>query len=109
MQLQRRHAADMAAARTILMAMTGCALLSSPGTLDPVRPSKLSPRRNGVIAYVYIARQARRFQVRIDDLTRLDAANDSSRRRSEWSGEDLQRCSAHDHARHAWHGNGARH
>ena len=74
MQLQRRHAADMAAARTILMAMTGCALLSSPEHWIPWTLQAVTQAGTGVIAYVYIARQARRFQVRIDELTRLDAA-----------------------------------
>ena len=75
MQLQRRHAADMASARTILLAMMGCALLSSPGYWLTWTLQAVTQAGTGVIAYVYIARQARRFQVRIDELTRLDGGD----------------------------------
>ena len=67
--------ADMAAARTILMAMTGCALLSSPGNWMAWTLQAVTQAGTGVIAYMYITRQARRFQVRIDELTRLNAAD----------------------------------
>jgi len=75
MQLQRRHAADMVAARTILMAMTGCALLSSPGSWMAWTLQAATQAGTGVIAYMYITRQASRFQVRIGELTRLDGAD----------------------------------
>jgi hypothetical protein len=75
LQLQRRHAADMASARTILLAMTGCALLSSSGNWVAWTLQAVTQAGTGVIAYVYITRQARRFQERIDELTRLEGGD----------------------------------
>ena len=52
--------------------MTGCALLSSPGPWLPWVLTAACQFGAGVIACVYITRQARRFQLRIDELTRLE-------------------------------------
>ena len=49
------------------MAMTGCALLSSPGNWMAWTLQAVTQAGTGVIAYMYITRQARRFQVRIDE------------------------------------------
>jgi hypothetical protein len=71
-QLERRWQADMGSARTILMVMTGCALLSSPGEWVPWTLQIASQLGTGIVVYIYIARQARRFRVRINELTRLE-------------------------------------
>ena len=60
------------------MAMTGCALLSSTEHWIPWTLQAVTQAGTGVIAYMYITRQARRFQVRIDELTRLNAADGSN-------------------------------
>lgn len=72
-QLERRRQADMGAARTILLSLTGCALLSPPGDWLPWALQAASQFGTGVVAYVSIRRGARRFQGRIDALTRLEA------------------------------------
>jgi hypothetical protein len=72
MQLQRRSEADRASARTILLAMTGCALLSGPGDWFTWTLQAGGQLAAGVVAYVYITRQARRFEARIDELRRLE-------------------------------------
>ncbi len=71
-QLERRRQADMGSARTILMAMTGCALLTSPAGWVPWTLQAAGQLATGILAYAYISRQARRFQARIDELTRLE-------------------------------------
>jgi hypothetical protein len=71
-QLERRRQADMGSARTILLMMTGCALLSSPGDWIPWTLQVASQLGAGIVVYVYVSRQARRFQARIDELTRLE-------------------------------------
>ena len=71
-QLERRRQADVASARTILLAMTGCALLSSPGDWLAWGLQAGSQFSAGVIVYVYVSRQARRFQTRIDELTQME-------------------------------------
>lgn len=71
-QLERRRQADAGSARTILLAMTGCALLTDAGTWVPWTLQAASQLGAGIIAYAYVSRQARRFQVRIDELTRLE-------------------------------------
>jgi len=78
MQLQRRWEADVASARTILLVMTGCALLVRPDDWIRWLLQAASQLGAGVIAYVYITRQARRFQTRIDELKSLE--QDSSPR-----------------------------
>ena len=55
--------------------MTGCALLSSPGSWMAWTLQAATQAGTGVIAYMYITRQASRFQVRIGELTRLDGAD----------------------------------
>jgi hypothetical protein len=72
MQLQRRHDADVASARTILLTLTGCALLTEPREWLPWLLQAATQLSTGIIAYVYILRQARRFQSRIDELDRLE-------------------------------------
>jgi hypothetical protein len=72
LQLQRRREAEMASARTILLALTGCALLSSQGSWVSWTLQAAGQLGAGVVAYVYIRRQALRFQMRIDELTRLE-------------------------------------
>jgi hypothetical protein len=72
LQLQRRWEADVASARTIFMVMTGCALLSEPGQWVPWLLQAVTQFGTGVIVYVYITRQARRFRTRIAELTRLE-------------------------------------
>jgi hypothetical protein len=72
-QLERRRQADVGSARTILIAMTGCALLSSPQDWGPWTLQAASQLGTGILVYAYITRQARRFQVRIDELTRLES------------------------------------
>ena len=71
-QLERRRQADVGAARTILLAMTGCALLTEPAAWVLWTLVAASQLGAGLIAYAYIHRQARPFQVRIDELTRLE-------------------------------------
>jgi hypothetical protein len=71
-QLERRRQADLGAARTILLSMTGCALLSTPVAWGPWTLQAAGQLGAGIITYAYITRQARRFQVRIDELTRLE-------------------------------------
>jgi hypothetical protein len=73
-QLRRRHYADMGAARTILLSMTGCALLTSPGHWTPWALQAASQLGAGVIVYAYLSRQARRFRMRIDELSALEGA-----------------------------------
>jgi peptidoglycan/LPS O-acetylase OafA/YrhL len=70
-QLERRRQADVGSARTILLMMTGCALLSSPEDWGPWTLQAASQLGTGILVYAYITRQARRFQKRIDELTRL--------------------------------------
>jgi hypothetical protein len=72
-QLERRLYADRGAARTILIAMTGCALLTRQGDWLPWALEAASQLGAGVVMYLYVGRQARRFQERIDELTRLEA------------------------------------
>ena len=72
-QLERRRQADMGSARTIVMMMTGCALLNTPGHLAPWILQAAGQLGAGIVVYVYISRQAARFQTRIDELTRLEA------------------------------------
>jgi hypothetical protein len=72
-QLERRRQADMGSARTILLMMTGCALLNSPGDWLPWTLQAASQLGAGILVYVYLRRQARRFQTRINDLTRLES------------------------------------
>ncbi len=72
LQLQRRYVADQGSARTILLSLTGCALLADPGNGVSWGLTAASQLAAGVIAYVYFSRQARRFQVRIEELTRLE-------------------------------------
>ncbi|AMY07464.1 hypothetical protein LuPra_00637 [Luteitalea pratensis] len=71
-QLERRRQADMGAARTILLMMTGCALLGSPGDVGSWALRAVGQLGAGIVVYVYISRQARRFQQRIAELDRLD-------------------------------------
>jgi hypothetical protein len=71
-QLERRRYADMASARTILLAMTGCALLSGPADWVSWTLQAASQLGAGIVVYVYISRQARRFQMRINELIRLE-------------------------------------
>lgn len=71
-QLERRRQADMASARTILLMMTGCALLSEPADWLPWTLQVASQLGAGLVVYVYVSRQARRFQTRIEELTRLE-------------------------------------
>jgi hypothetical protein len=71
-QLERRRQADVGSARTILLMMTGCALLSSPEDWGPWTLQAASQLGTGILVYAYITRQARRFQMRIDELTRLE-------------------------------------
>jgi hypothetical protein len=71
-QLQRRRQADMGAAQTILLMMAGCALLTPPGPLGRWTLQAATQLGAGVVVYVYMRREARRFQARIDDLTRLE-------------------------------------
>ena len=72
-QLERRRKADMGSARTILLMMLGCALLSTPADGGPWALQAIGQLGAGIITYVYISRQARRFQARIDELDRLEA------------------------------------
>ena len=72
-QLERRRRADMGAARTILLSLTGCALLS-PGDGGPWALQAASQLMAGIIAYFYVSRQAGRFRQRIDELTRMEGA-----------------------------------
>jgi hypothetical protein len=51
--------------------MTGCALLSSPPDWGSWTLQAASQLGTGILVYAYITRQARRFQMRIDELTRL--------------------------------------
>jgi hypothetical protein len=76
-QLERRREADMGSARTILLMMTGCALLSSPGAWIPWTLQVASQLGTGIIVYVYIRGQARRFRTRIDELALLEERGDS--------------------------------
>ena len=71
-QLERRRQADMGSARTILLVMTGCALLSSPGHWRPWALQAAGQLIAGIVAYIYVSREARRFRSRIDELTRLE-------------------------------------
>jgi hypothetical protein len=71
-QLERRRQADVGSARTILMAMTGCALLTTPADWVPWTLQAAGQLGTGILVYAYISRQARRFQARIDELTRLE-------------------------------------
>jgi hypothetical protein len=71
-QLERRRQADMGSARTLLLAMTGCAFLTSPGNWVPWTLQAAIQLGGGLLAYAYLSRQARRFQARIDELTRLE-------------------------------------
>jgi len=71
-QLERRRQADMGAARTILLVMTGCALLTSPRDWVPWALLAATQMGTGILVFAYISRQARRFQLRIDELTRLE-------------------------------------
>ena len=71
-QLERRRQADMGTARTIVLMMLGCALLGSPASGGPWALQAIGQLGAGLIVYVYISRQARRFQARIDELGRLE-------------------------------------
>lgn len=71
-QLERRRQADVGAARTILMVMTGCALLSGPEDWFAWTLLAAVQLGTGLVAYTYITRQAQRFQRRIDELTSLE-------------------------------------
>jgi hypothetical protein len=73
-QLERRRQADMGSARTILLAMTGCALLTSPGDWGPWALQAATQLGAGILAYAYVSRGARRFQARIDELRRLEGS-----------------------------------
>jgi hypothetical protein len=73
LQLERRGFADMGSARTILLSMTGCALLTEQRDWFPWTLQAAAQLGAGIIAYVYFGRQARRFQARADELTRLEA------------------------------------
>ena len=70
-QLERRRQADPGAARTILLSMTGCALLST-GDWESWVLQATGQFGAGLVTYAYISRQARRFQARIDELTQLE-------------------------------------
>jgi len=72
MQLERRRQADVASARTILLTMTAAALLTSPADWLPWSLTAAGQLGAGVIAYVYVMRQARRFETRIGELARLE-------------------------------------
>jgi len=72
-QLERRRQADLGAARTILLSMTGCALLTSPENWAPWALQAASQLTAGLAVYAYLRRQAKRFQARIDELNELDA------------------------------------
>ena len=71
-QLERRRLGEQGAARTILLSLTGCALLTSPGDWVPWTLQAAGQFATGVVVYIYLSRQARRFQQRIDELTRLE-------------------------------------
>ena len=71
-QLERRRRADMDSARTIVMVMTAAALLSEQAGWGAWVLQAGSQLAAGAIVYVYVARQARRFQQRIDELTGLE-------------------------------------
>jgi hypothetical protein len=73
LQLERRWLADMGSARTILLSLTGCALLTEQRDWFPWTLQAAAQLSAGVIAYVYFSRQARRFQARADELIRLEA------------------------------------
>jgi len=71
-QLDRRRQADVASARTILLTMTAAALLTSPADWLPWSLTAAGQLGAGVIAYVYVMRQSRRFAERIEELARLE-------------------------------------
>ena len=62
----------MGSARTILLMMLGCALLGNPGDGGSWALQAVGQLGAGIVVYVYISRQARRFQARIDELGRLE-------------------------------------
>lgn len=72
LQLERRRLADLGSARTILLSLTGCALLTEQRDWFPWTLQAAAQLGAGVVAYVYFSRQARRFQARADELTRLE-------------------------------------
>jgi len=72
LQLERRRFADTGSARTILMSLTGCALVTDQVNWFPWTLQAAAQLSAGVVAYVYFSRQAGRFQSRIDELTRLE-------------------------------------
>jgi hypothetical protein len=72
LQLERRRLGEIGSARTILLSLTGCALLTDQQAWPAWTIAAAAQLSAGVIAYVYFSRQARRFQARIDDLTRLE-------------------------------------
>jgi hypothetical protein len=73
LQLERRRLGEIGSARTILLSLTGCALLTDQRAWIAWTLAASAQLTAGVIAYVYFSRQASRFQARIDDLTRLEA------------------------------------
>jgi peptidoglycan/LPS O-acetylase OafA/YrhL len=73
LQLERRWLADIGSARTILLSLTGCALLTEQRGWFPWTLQAAAQLGAGVVAYVYFSRQARRFQARADELSRLEA------------------------------------
>ena len=70
--MERRRLADIGSARTILLSLTGCALLTEMGDWVPWTLQAAAQVIAGAVAYLYFSRQARRFQSRIDELTRLE-------------------------------------
>ena len=62
----------MDSARTIVMVMTAAARLSEQAGWGAWMLQAGSQLAAGAIVYVYVARQARRFQQRIDELTGLE-------------------------------------
>ena len=72
LQLERRWLADIGSARTILLSLTGCALLTEQRDWFPWTLQAAAQLSAGVIAFVYFSRQARRFQVRADELAHLE-------------------------------------
>jgi hypothetical protein len=73
MQLERRRRADVASARTILLTMSAAALLTDAAGWGPWSLQAAGQLGAGIVAYVYVMRQARRFRMRINELTRLQA------------------------------------
>ena len=72
LQLERRWLADIGSARTILLSLTGCALLTDQRDWLPWALQAAVQFGAGCIAYVYFSRQAGRFQARAAELARLE-------------------------------------